>query len=87
MKSSLQSSIPIGTPMPITHHFKIRRWHKGRQIPIRRLPKSWQKVMTLKDFIERNWHLQQGNDPKYTSRVVKTFIAENHSQILEYWNL
>ncbi|CAJ0908418.1 13856_t:CDS:2, partial [Entrophospora sp. SA101] len=42
----------------------IRRWHKGRQIPIRRLPKSWQKLLPAAQNLHgRNWHLQQGNDP------------------------
>ena len=97
---------------------KITRWYKNGEKPIRRLPKSRQKVMAwggissngktpLFCFTEimdglfyvnilrtqllpagqklygRNWHLQQDNDPKHTSRVAKNFLSQNNIHVLD----
>ena len=35
-----------------------------------------QLLPATQNMYRRNWRLQQDNDPKYTSRVAKEFIAE-----------
>ena len=32
----------------------------------------------------RNWHLQQDNDPKHTSRVAKDFLSQNSVQAIDW---
>src|SRR5687767_9771221 len=43
-----------------------------------------QLLSAAQNMYRRNWRLQQNNDPKHTSRVVKEFIAENEINVIDW---
>ena len=43
-----------------------------------------QLLPAAQNMYERNWRLQQDNDPKYTSCVAKEFIAENGICVMDW---
>jgi len=43
-----------------------------------------QLLPAAESIYESNWHLQQDNDPKYTSRVTKNFITKNGICIIDW---
>ena len=43
-----------------------------------------QLLLAAQSMYRRNWHLQQDNDPKHTSRVAKQFIAENSINTIDW---
>ncbi len=43
-----------------------------------------QLLPAAESMYESDWHLQQDNDPKHTSYVVKNFITENEICIIDW---
>ena len=43
-----------------------------------------QLLSAAESIYESDWHLQQDNDPKYTSRVAKNFITENRICVIDW---
>jgi hypothetical protein len=43
-----------------------------------------QLLPTAQDLFGKNWHLQQDNNPKHTSKVAREFIAENGIKAIDW---